>query len=391
MRVFLVPWVRRAALAVLIGAISGGPSPAQAPIRRATNVSALLTYPTFFHGQQVIVRGELAESGPSLLIDGPDDKPPLHLILKDRKGSVGAGQTVEIRGQFWDVGRLGPDDPRLRPTLDALGGIVEPDSEGRERRPRPGEVLILIADRIETAGPPSAPTVRTIALDPGRYKDQHVTVSGQFRGRNLYGDLPQAPGVSKWDFVIRSADAAIWVTSVRPKGKGFDLNVEARVDTGHWVEVSGVVKADRGLTWIEASQIAASKPVTETVDEPVTPAAAPPLAAPEVIFSAPTEGEVDVELTTAVRVQFSRDINPASVKNQVRVSYLGAESTERGEPQTPPIEFTTAYQGGNRVLEIRFARPLERFRTLKVELLAGITATDGATLTPWTLTFSIGG
>jgi len=43
------------------------------------------------------------------------------------------------------------------------------------------------------------------------------------------------------------------------------------------------------------------------------------------------------------------------------------------------------------VLEIKFAKPLERFRTLKVDLLDGILGTDGQPLKAWTLTFMIGG
>jgi hypothetical protein len=58
---------------------------------------------------------------------------------------------------------------------------------------------------------------------------------------------------------------------------------------------------------------------------------------------------------------------------------------------TPPVEFTVQYAGANRVLEIKFAKPLERFRTLKVDLLEGILGTDGQPLKPWTLTFMLGG
>ena len=63
-------------------------------------------------------------------------------------------------------------------------------------------------------------------------------MKGQFRGKNLYGDLPQGPGLSQWDFVLRAADSALWVAGVRPRGKGFNLNPGARVDTGNWLEVS---------------------------------------------------------------------------------------------------------------------------------------------------------
>jgi hypothetical protein len=112
---------------------------------------------------------------------------------------------------------------------------------------------------------------------------------------------------------------------------------------------------------------------------------------PEVVFSAPTDDESDVSTTTNVRIQLSRDLDPATVKNHVKVSYVAAESTVRGEPDTPTIEFTTQYNAVNRVLEIKFAKPLERFRTVKVELSAEIMGTDGQALKPYTLTFAVGG
>ena len=58
---------------------------------------------------------------------------------------------------------------------------------------------------------------------------------------------------------------------------------------------------------------------------------------------------------------------------------------------TPSAEFTTSYNTANRVLEIRFKTPLERFRTVKIDLLEGILGVDGQPLKPWTLTFSIWG
>jgi hypothetical protein len=64
---------------------------------------------------------------------------------------------------------------------------------------------------------------------------------------------------------------------------------------------------------------------------------------------------------------------------------------ERGEPTTPTAEFTFQYTPASRVLELRFAKPLERFRTFKIDLLEGIMGTDGQPLKPWTLTFSLGG
>jgi hypothetical protein len=110
-----------------------------------------------------------------------------------------------------------------------------------------------------------------------------------------------------------------------------------------------------------------------------------------VIFSVPTAEQTDVSPASSVRIQFSRDLDPDSVAGQVRVAYVAAQSVERGEPQAPAAPFTTSYNAGQRVLEIRFDGPLERFRVVRIELASGIRATDGAALVPWTLTFTTGG
>ena len=192
--------------------------------------------------------------------------------------------------------------------------------------------------------------------------------------------------------MLRSADASIWVTNIRPKTKEFDLSLDARIDTGRWLQVTGMVQQGRGLQWLEAEAgtLASAKPPTETTvpEEPIRVPAGPP---PEVVFSAPTQDESDVALNTGVRIQFSRDLDPATIKGHVRVSYLEAQTRERGEFVTPAAEFTTSYNAANRVMEIRFAKPLERFRTLKVELLEGVLGTDQQALKPWTLTFGLGG
>ena len=52
---------------------------------------------------------------------------------------------------------------------------------------------------------------------------------------------------------------------------------------------------------------------------------------------------------------------------------------------------TLSYRGRNRVLEVRFDEQLERFQSVTVELLDGITTNDGAPLASWTLTFFVGG
>jgi Bacterial Ig-like domain len=368
---------------VLVLAALSAAAGAQPATRRATNIATLQAFPAYYHGRQVVLIGQVATENNGA-IRATDRLSSVQVVFK---GSAPDGND-EIRGEFWDLGRMKPDEPRLA-NIDLRRSFgVDPDGAW----PRPGDVIAVMATAISPADVPSSPSVRAIVLNPSRYVNQKVTVSGQFAGRNLFGDLPDAPARSRWDFVIRSVDAALWVSGARPKGKNFDLALDARQDTGRWLEITGVVREGRGLQWLEVTP--------EGIQLGKAPATAAPAEeaepvrtlgpAPEVVFSAPTQEETDVPLRTTVRIQFSRDIKAATLKGNVRVAYLDSETVERGEPTTPIAEFSTQYNGANRVLELKFAKPLERFRTLRVELTDAVLGTDDQPLKPWTLTFLLG-
>ena len=239
--------------------------------------------------------------------------------------------------------------------------------------------------------------VRSIVLDAPRYADQKVTITGQFYGRNLIGDLPDAPRQSRYDFVLRSADASIWVTKIRPKGKdangkNFEFGLDARLDTGKWLQITGTVRQGRGLLWLDARPglwPSPRRPPTPS-SKKSRPIRVPAAPASEVVFSAPTADETDVPAATNVRIQFSRDLDPATLRGHIRVGYLAAGG-DPGNPIAQTVDFTASYSAFNRVLELKFAKPLQQFRTLKVELLDGILGTDQQALKPWTLTFEVGG
>ena len=364
--------------AVVAALVISGSVYAQPAVRRLTTIPALRQYPGYFHLQPVVLRGELAENGSRLTLRS--DEHEMRVLLSPSATSRPDGP-VEIRAQFVDVGRLEPGDPRV-------ADYIQTDRDGW---PRPGEDLFLRALNITTAQAHSSPSIRALALEPWKFVGQAVTLVGQFRGRNLFGDQPDAPKKSRYDFVLKLADASVWVTGLRPRGKGFDLNVDARVDTSQWVEVTGTVRHERGLVTLEATKIAAAQApeVTAAPQEPES--ALPPPPPVEVVFSSPSDGETDVAVTSPIRIQFSRNIMPETLKGRIRIGYAGAESFERGEPQAPAIEVKTNYDPGNRALELTFTRPLERFRTVRLELLEGIKAFDGAGVTPWKLTFSVGG
>ena len=352
---------------------------AQTP-RVATTVDTLLASAAFFHGRSITLHQKLTVEGDLTRL--AEASKPIYVLWQGGRGGSD-GSEGEVRGEFWDLGRLEASDGRFA-GYD-LTRLIE--SANRGRWPTRDQIFVILGASFLPAAPPRAPTIRAIVLTPNRYVDQQVRVIGRFKGRNLYGDLPLALAKGKWDFVIQSADGAIWVTGVRPRGKGFDLDPGKRVDTGGWVEVTGVVKRDGVTTYIDATAIALAAAPEDNAPEVLVPA--PPRApAPTIIFSAPSAADTDVDRGAPIRIQFSVDMDPRSLRDRVKVSYV--PSGAGGSPTPPPPAFTAKYIDAAHALEITFEQPLERFQQVKVELLEGITALDGQPLKPWSLMFTTG-
>ena len=381
------PWPAGAMLIAAALWLAGQSGLSAQPSRHIpTTIAALDAYTTFFHRQPVVVRataeGDLRDV---FVTDGERRIRALNVAPP----VPGEHEVLEIDGVFWDVGRLQPDDPRL-----ADHGIARlSDRLFNKPWPASGELHLLIATATRRADEPDDATIRTITIEPTRYRDRTVTVTGRFRGRNLYGDLPEAPGTSLTDFVLRSGDAAVWIVGKEPRGEGFDLDVLARVDTGRWLQVTGVVKGSDRLVEIEAQEIEQVERPDRVTQAPTATADVPTVGpAPEVIFSAPTQDDTGVAADVLVRFQFSRDMVAESFEGNVAVEYFGAaQRTAAGPDDGAGLEFDVEYRSRNRVINVSFAGPLLPYRTLEVNLGDGIVATDGATLVPYTLRFTVGG
>jgi hypothetical protein len=343
-------------------------------VQTAATIAALVTFHDYYLDTQVVVRGRVRDSGiGSVLDDGAG-----HTVLVAWKSATRPEGEVEATGSLWDLGRMRPDDPHL------AGYDLSNLTRGGQAWPQPSEMYVFGVTRFVKPEPSTQDTIRSIVLDGPMSDGRQVTVIGQFRGRNLFGDLPRSPGLGVWDFVISSANAAIWVTGLQPRGDGFELRLDARLDTARWLRVTGTVHSGNGLMWIEASKLAlADAPAGANANiAEAAPSRAPP---PEVLFSVPVPGQTDVSPGTNVRIQVSRNLDLASLEGHVRVRYLDAGAGEAHPTCTLGLE------DDGRVLTLTFSQPLEPLRTLEVQLLDGIKGTDGQPLKPWTLRFTIGG
>ena len=377
-----MPEVRLIAILSVVAVVLSlaAPVKAQRAGRRVVTLDLLEEHPLFFHGEEVIVQADA--TGEGVLTYLVDDERRV-LVLDVPPPPTGVRDRLEIVGTFYDVGRLEPGDPR------SAGQPFERISTSLLDKPWPavGELRLLVAESSQPVTEQNLVTLRTLALNPEAHLDEGVTLTGRFRGRNLYGDLPDSPGESQHDFVLASADAAVWVVGQEPKGDGFDLDVQARIDTGRWLEVTGQVRVHEGMVILDAGSIRLAEPAENQAAPTRVRLRQGP--APEVIFSAPLDGDVDIPTDASVRLQFSRDMDPESFDGRIEVSYV-ADAASARRTELPPLVFEATYRGLNRVLEIRFVEPLVAFQTINVRLTEGVAANDGAALAPWSLSFFVG-
>lgn len=369
-------WFRRSAGVLVIGlALLAAPSHGQSLSRMATTVQAVTRYPVFFHDKALaLVSSSVPVAGGAL--SGFAVEAPRTFVIAPRAGEP-PSRVSEFRGRLFDIGRFLSDDSRLGPlNLPAIITTVMGD-----RWPAREQLFVLTGATWSEAPPANDMSLRAIALNPTAFEGRTVTLRGRFRGRNLLGDLPAWPRQSEWDFVLQSADAAIWILGRRPRGNGFDLSPTSRAQTGRWLEVTGRVEIREDLPVLIADAIRSAEAEDDVVDEPEAPP--PALPPPTVVFTAPTQGELLVARDAVVRVQFSRPMRESTFADRIRVTYTGSTMT------VPP--WTLTYRPGPMAIEIRFGYELAGGVEVLVELLDGIVSADGGALPASTLRFTTAG
>jgi len=226
-------------------------------------------------------------------------------------------------------------------------------------------------------------SLEELVTRPEKLDGKLVTVRGQFRGSNLFGDLPSKSRGRSGDWVIKDDLFAIWVTGRKPKGSGFEFDAGLRRDTGKWLQVTGRVSIrGAGIVSIEATDVTITKPpsLADATPKPVVAPAPPPPPKPKrppvVVFSLPVDGERDVPPSTVFRIQFSKDMDEASLKDRVILRYAGRP--QPGDRELDAVRVT--YDAGLRALQVDPGDLLRPGRVVEVMLLPGIVDIDGLPL-----------
>jgi Bacterial Ig-like domain len=224
-------------------------------------------------------------------------------------------------------------------------------------------------------------TLEDLVTKPQSHDGKTVTVKGQFRGGNLFGDLPSASRQRTSDWVLKEDLFAVWVSGKKAKGPGWTLDPGLKRDTGKWLQVTGRVLVSKGVITIQATDVVLSKAPsadTPTVAQAQAPPPPPPRPKkpPVVVFSLPLDGERDVPPDGVFKVQFSKDMDEQSFKDRVVFRYAG-----RPQPGDNALDAKRiSYDLGHKTLQVDPGDLLRPGRVVELLLLPGIVDLDGLPL-----------
>ena len=142
--------------------------------------------------------------------------------------------------------------------LEVIGAVDLVPVEGNQGKPGPIAFQVwkateaLAATRRE--GVPGN-TLEPLVRYPKGAEGRTVTVSGTFRGANLFDDLPHDSRRSQDDWVLRDGPFSIWIIGRDPKGKGFSLDARSKADCRFRLEVQGSVQIANDYIYLRARKI----------------------------------------------------------------------------------------------------------------------------------------
>jgi hypothetical protein len=278
----------------------------------------------------------------------------------DEDARTWQGQMIEITGVVSSrfSGTSSPGDASVAITFWKYVGPEERDTKGK-------------------AAKAAEVTLEALVGQPGKRDGEVVRVTGQFRGRNLYGDLPSRSERDSDDWVIKDDLYAVWVSGKKPKGAGWSLDLGLKRDTGKWIEVVGRPITVGGVTYLKALEIKLSGPPTLTSQAaPPPPPPERPRVAPVVVFALPLDGDSEVARDSRFVVQFSKDMDEATFAGHVLLRYSGPVLP--GDRMFDGARLT--YDQGRRALTVDPGDLLRPGRQIELVLMPGIVDIEGLPL-----------
>ena len=331
------------------------------------SVDDLLQMPEQYAGRAVRTRGQLE------MVPGSTE---LRYALRGTFGGYLQLIPVQEVGVDWEreartwVGR----------EVEVTGGV----NSAQDTSGRSSAYLLIWA----YLGPPDEKAARRdspqlsledLVTKPDRHDGKMVTVRGQFRGENLFGDLPSASRDRSSDWVLKDDVFAVWVSGKKAKGPGWTLDARMKRDTGKWLQVTGRVRVKGPVVTLQAMDVVLSKaPAANPQARAQAPPPPPPRPKrpPVVVFSLPLDGEREVPPDATFQVQFSKDMDEPSFKDRVAFRYAG-----RPQPGDNSLDaMRVTYDGGLRTLRVDPGDLLRPGRVVELLLLPGILDLDGLPL-----------
>lgn len=293
------------------------------------------------------------------------------LVLVDGEARVRVAPSPELAALVEAAGRdwIGEE-------VEFAGVFRRARSAGNRGGPQ-HEVLFWEYQGPDVAAESSADAVLTVSLRqllerPSSLVGRTVRVVGNFRGRNLFGDLERGGPRGAW--VLKAKRHAIWVTGHGPSGRGFKLDSHVVGRTSRWLEVLGTVETRDGRPLLRARKVALAAPATFVWTGPRLRASDP---RPDVVFTLPLLGEEVPANDGRLLIQFSSYMDGDSFEGRVRVWWGTDASADR---EATRARFT--YDAVRRVLLVDPGEPLSPGGTVEVHLLRGIEDVHAAVLDP---------
>jgi hypothetical protein len=325
--------------------------------------SEIAEAPTEFEGHAVRVRGRFeaaAAIAPARLVD--DSGAAVFLMAETEIARLVAVESKGWPGQMLEV-----------------TGVVRRDATVPTPVPR---YAVSFWD-FDASALPVGPTIfgeatamklPELIADPEAVKGRLVRVAGQFRGRNLYGDLPTPSFRHRLDWVLKDNRAAVWVTGRPPQGRDFKLEPDVQDDARPWLEVVGRAVMRDGQVVVHAQKVALV-PTPSAARVKAVRLATGSNVHPVVVFTLPLDGD-RIRSDARFVLQFNKYMDDDSFSGHVLLRY--ADSSAASGFETMRL----AYDEGKRAVVIDPGVAFEPGRRVECVLLPGIVDADGLALVP---------